>query len=286
MSKPKRQHIVPQFVLRNFVDNKGLLHRFRKCKPDEGIVSVTPKKAFVQTHVYSKKTAEHGRDVSLEESYSRLESDASTRIFTILSEVRNNRIPSFSPDDRDVLNRFFYHQWTRVPDVMDPIVKGAPFDGFIETTKFLATAVGASVSLEEEHKAKKDRDLILHNARVEALGETSPTAFPMIEQLGLTIAHIDLSECCFVVGSNPVVTTVSILSGHLNGSGVGITLPVAHDTALVFHGSSLEPRVDVIDSREKVGKFNEQVFEQSSEVASHSRQLLVSLVNGFKDRVR
>ena len=279
MSNPKQQHLVPQFILRNFVDKRGQFHYFRKQKSKAGVVVRNPKTAFRQRHIYSERTAEQAWDASLEDFYSRIESDAAPRISTIVSDVRKNKSPSLSRDDSTILTEFVYHQWTRVADVMDPIVSNAPYETFIEHTKSVVALAGGSMSPEQEQQLWENQGVILHNARVKALRETSHKVLVLMKKFGLTIAHIAAPTCGLVIGSNPVVTNASILAGKVTGPDLGLTFPVASDIALVFHAASPGADVILINSSNSVARFNDNVFDQSSEAASQSRSVLLSLAS-------
>ena len=278
MSNPKQQHLVPQFILRNFANYNGQIYYFRKHKSEDRIVLRNPKSIFRKRHIYSEITAEQTKDASLERFFSEVESDAATIISTIINGVRNNTWTSPSRSDLDILIKFVYHQLTRVPEVMDPIVDNVPYADLVERVK---TAAGGSLSTEQEQQLWQEQEVNLHNARVRALKEESKPVLTLMNECGLTIAHIDGSTGGVVVGSHPVVTNASILGGQVGDPGFGVTFPVASDVALVFHAVSPQDSVVLVDSVSDVGRFNDGVFGQSREVGSGSRSVLVSLANRF-----
>lgn len=279
MSNPKQHHRVPQFILRNFVNDNGQIYYFRKRKSEEGIVLRSPKSIFRQRHIYSEIRAEQAKDASLEKFFSQLESAAATRVLTIISGVRNNNWTSPSGSDIDILIEFMYHQLTRVPEVMEPIVSKVPYASVVEQAKAVVALRGASISPEEEQQVWQRKEINLHNARVKVLKEESQTVLTLMRTCGLTIAHIARSTGGLVIGSHPVVTNASILEGQVADPGFGATLPVAPDVALVFHAVSAKRGVVIVDSVSDVGKFNCSAFNQSREVGSRSRSVLLSLAN-------
>ena len=287
MTKPRRQHTIPQFILRHFVEDKGRIYYFRKSNVDRGIIPTTPKNTFVEGDAYSIRTLEEAIDVSVENKFSKIESLAALSVSKILEAIRNDRMPSLTQNDRIALNWFIYHQATRVPDVTDRIVAETPFEQMVQDAKEQILAQGGTVPLEQERELIESKDQLLHNARVMAVGTTSEKVMPYLEKRGLTILHIVRDDMCFVIGSNPMLRSTRNGKSHLADLDVELHLPVASDTALVLHGSSPEKFiVRVVKDRDWVRDFNERVFAQSSATASGSRQLLVSLARRFNYPVR
>ena len=282
MTKPRRQHTIPQFLLRHFVEDKGRIYYFRKANPDRGIIATTPKNTFVEGDAYSIRTLEEGIDVSVEEKFSKIESLAALSVSKILEAIRNDRMPSLTQNDRIALNWFIYHQSTRVPDVTDRMVEETRFEQMVQDAKDKILAQGGAVPIEQVRQLMESKDQLLHNARVMAVGTTSMKVMPYLEKRGLTIAHIVRNGMCFVIGSKPMLRSSHNGKSHLADLDVELHLPVASDTALVLHGSSPEKyTVRVLNDKGWVRDFNERVFAQSSATASGSRQLLVSLARRF-----
>lgn len=96
MSKPKRHHFIPQFLLRNYVNERGSLWVFRKGGPD--VFEVTPNNIALEKHYNS--THENGRrDSALE---------------TRLAEVVENR---YAPVMKDLIDRIRDGQDIDLPSI-------------------------------------------------------------------------------------------------------------------------------------------------------------------------
>ena len=286
MNKPRRQHTIPKFLLRNFTDSSGCTYYFRKTEADLGIIKISPNNLFVEKDRNSIIGPNGDMDYSLEDHFAELEGVASATINKILDSIRDDKMPVIDSNDRIVLNFFVYHQWARVSDVMDRIVQNTPFEKMVENAKQEVVARCGTVSLSEENEILADKKRLLHNARVQTMATKSGKVIPMLEARGLTIAHIRQQQLGFVIGSNPVLKSTRNGKSGLDDLDVEVILPVAPDTALVLHGESQNTyRVDVIDNRQMVRGFNEAIFAQSSGIVSQSEQLLQSLAGRFDDRV-
>ena len=282
MSEPRKQHTTPQFILRNFLDDEGLLYYFRKSTDDPKIVRTKPKRVFVERDTYSVKGPNQELDLK---QFSRLEGLAAPVINSVLGAVRSNRAPNLSTDDQSVLKDFIYFQWTRVSEVMDPIVDQAPFEHFIEIMKQQLLSMGGILSSEDEQELLENRDELMQRAKVIALREPSLRVMPLLERRKLTIDHISIPACFFVIGSSPVVKSIHQGGSDLNAPEIEVSLAVAPDTSLVLRSQSTQ-EVHRVKDREAVQTHNETCFEQSRGIASNSRSLLVSLANRFNYRVR
>ena len=286
MSRPRRQHTIPEFLLRNFTDGSGCTYYFRKVESDASIIKVSPRNVFVERDRNSIIGPEGQIDSSLEEHFSQLEGLACDVILKLLDSIRSDQLPEINTNDRIVLNYFVYHQWTRVPDVMDGIVRNTPFEEMVEDTKKEVLAKGGTVSLREVKEILDDKERFLHNARVQTMAAKSEKIIPWIEARGLTIFHIRSPGLSFVLGSNPVLRSKGNTKNDLSDLSVEVSLPIAPDTALALHGGSPDKfRVHPLYDRQIVRAYNEAVFAQSTGTVSMSRQLLRSLAKRFNHRV-
>ena len=133
---------------------------------------------------------------------SKLDGLASATIAKILDSIRCDQLPDLNSNDRIILNYFVYRQWTRVSDVMGPILDSAPFERLVEDAKQEAVSKGGTFSVAEEKEILADKERLLHNARVQSMAEPSAKVMSMLEARGLTIVHIRRARLAFVLGSN------------------------------------------------------------------------------------
>ncbi|MXW37400.1 MAG: DUF4238 domain-containing protein [Acidobacteria bacterium] len=280
MSKARRQHFIPRFVLNNFTDDTGHIYYCRRSESHSAVVRTTPTNVFVEKDLYSIKGDNNNIDVSLEHQFSRLEHVASQIVAKILLAVRVNELPKLSRGDRIVLNNFVYYQWKRVSDVVNSVASGLPFERIVRDGKREIEAQGGTVPLEEEERLYRERDRLIHNAKVAAIASSSSKVMPFLQKRGLKIFHIGEKQLSLAIGSNPIVRGRHNDTTSLDDLDVEVILPIAPDTALVLSGGSpYSFQVRPLNDEHIVRDFNENVFRQSKAVASPSRQLLVSLVD-------
>ena len=286
MNLPRRHHTIPEFLLRNFTDSSGSNYYFRKTADDRRIIKTSPRNVFVERDVNSTIGADGQLDPAFEEHLSKLDGLASAAIAKILHSIRGDQLPALNSNDRIVLNYFVCRQWTRVSDVMAPIVENAPFERLVADAKQEAVSKGEAFSLSEEEAILADKQRLLHNARVQSMAEPSARVMSMLEARGLTIFHLPNAGLAFVLGSNPVLKSTRDGKSDLRDLGVEVILSIAPDTALVLHGDSPDKfRVHPLHDRGLVRQHNEAVFAQSSGTVSQSRQLLRSLARRFNYRI-
>lgn len=286
MNLPRRHHTVPEFMLRHFTDSSGSTYYFRKAAADRGVIKASPRNLFVERDVNSTIGADGKLNPVFENQLSELEGLASATIAKILESIRGGHLPCLNSNDRIILNYFVYRQWTRVSDVMGPIVDSAPFDRLVADAKQEAVSRGEAFSLSEEEEILADKERLLHNARVQSMAEPSARVISMLEARGLTILQIQRSGLTFVLGSNPVLKSTRDGTSDLRDLDVEVVLAIAPDTALVLHGDSPDKfRVLPLHDKSLVREHNEAVFARSSGTVSQSRQLLRSLARRFNYRI-
>lgn len=105
---PRRQHDVPEMLLKRFTNDDGKFYVFDKSKPEKGIQYVTPYGAFWEPHFYTSRTADGEKDTSLESYYSKLESDTDPIIEKIVCAVRNSEKPNLTEEEKQKWDRFFW----------------------------------------------------------------------------------------------------------------------------------------------------------------------------------
>ena len=125
-NKPKRNHYIPQMLLKNFCGESG------RVWVDDGkkIYSTNPRNVFVQGHLYTKsifgnspKDTDHEDFLnSIEKSYeyeerlSEIESRATPAVQEIVDHVRQGKCPQLSIELRDAWKRFLIAIARRTPE--------------------------------------------------------------------------------------------------------------------------------------------------------------------------
>ena len=118
---PKRHHYIPQFLLKNFLDDSDRFWVFdkKKGKLHQG----TPRNTFVEKNLYRTINFDHGNySCEAEEELSRIESRAAPVIKKIIKCARNNEYPKLSLEHRDAWNRFYHTSCRRTPEFAEEML--------------------------------------------------------------------------------------------------------------------------------------------------------------------
>ncbi len=277
----RRNHYIPQMLLRNFVDNNGLLHCYNKKSDMKKIFSSHPKNVFLETDLYLTKDQNNVISEGLEKYFSKLEGYTAEIIKKIVASVRKLEKPNLTVQEKEIWNMFFYYQWKRVPDKFRQFIPSSE-DFEKETIEILKVFEKKHGSLEEDKRPNiKDpnwQERILQGAIVQALASPGSTAQTILNQKGLGFLFISKANKSFVVGSNPVLRLTYKGQSNLNDSSIEIWLPISHD--IVVGPSAFQPddeRIIEFNDHEKIRYFNECVLDQSTSIAGRSIELITSL---------
>ena len=129
MNQPKRHHYIPVMLLNRFTDDDGGLWLCRRAGKETKIQLVSPKNAFVEGHLYTKRDGSGNPDMSVEAGLSAVEGDASPVIDRIVDHSLAGHCPCLSALDRQNLVQFMIclrrrdpgnRQW--VEKTLDPLM--------------------------------------------------------------------------------------------------------------------------------------------------------------------
>lgn len=113
--KPKRNHIIPQMLLRNFADGGQYLHVLNKRKPKP--YKSTPRKAFVEKNRYVRhRDGGEQDDYEVEKRLSKIEDAAAPAIEKIIASARHGDFPKLSSEHQRAWKRFFFTSHLRNRD--------------------------------------------------------------------------------------------------------------------------------------------------------------------------
>ncbi len=247
---PRRQHYIPQMLLKNFCDDFG---RIWVCDQNTGeIFSGKPKNVFVKKDLYtnyevkpvlkSEKYEDFLRSISPNYQYenilSEIESKAAPVIQWIIEQARCNRTPRLSPEDRDAVKRFILALGRRTPESQKRVSSGKNIDDiFYEAAKGIAR--------KDNYKGLPDRELIYQDPRISTLKDLTGSnvnarfaagdhpreqsnAVRFCRETGLMVAVIRIPKRSFVIGSHGV-TIVQFPNKVAPESWI----PIAYDVAVV-----------------------------------------------------
>lgn len=264
MNKPTSQHYVPQMLLRNFTDKLNRLHCFDKSSPEKSIHLKYPASFCEEDDIYTQLNENGERDVSAEKDFSDLENICAPIIRKIIKATRKRNQPDLTCAEKENLRHFFLSQYSRVPDRSKPFAGSRLLRCCIENPeKFLNMS-------EEKRNDFKQKE----NFRFLTLLKKKPSkkTLSISENEDMVIGIASGKNESFIIGSNPV----QIIQPQ--GCDLDETwLAIAPDIAITV----CSPRCDqgFIEFKDNdIHLFNEEIFNQSTEVAGDSKELIERVV--------
>jgi hypothetical protein len=269
---PKLHHFLPQMLLRRFTDTKGKLAFFTKVAPTAGVLGGKPKSLFAENHLYSIEQADGSRDVELEKTFAKLEGEIEAIFGKIVSRTRLGERPGLSIEEKRVLDRFFYMQWKRVPDMHAkvPTLQNADANIEEEIADLLAKHPDRVAEL-QAFRSPEEKARLAQGAKVKAIGMDVGQVTAVLDQRGLVIARA--LEGAFAIGSSPIIRK----RGDLRAPDSEAWLPIASDLA-IGPGSTKGTETLIDLSSGQVDGFNQITARQSTFFAAASRSLVEQLV--------
>ncbi|WP_316359769.1 DUF4238 domain-containing protein [Devosia sp.] len=280
MSEPKRHHFVPQLLLRNFVNDDGLLFYFDKSAPYPAIRARSPKVVLNEWHLYTSVGSDGSRDVSQELAYSRLENLAKPVIDKIIAAARTRQVPHLSTMEKRTWDVFLYEQWRRVPEVLKGLYSEEDWQRQINDAVLdIEAKIDRPLSADEcaEVASFRDTARFRQSVLVKALGKQSRRTVGVLNSRGLSIGVAPQGRS-FVIGSKPTVRFSSPTSTRLDDPGVEFWLPIAHD--VIVSPGSADPSYEQLFFLDTpmVRKVNAMATGQSTKIVARSESLLRSLL--------
>lgn len=278
MSKPKRHHFNAEMLQKRFVNADGGLWVYNKEHPNRGIIPLNIEDTFVVGHLYSTVEADGSRDPALEEFFSSFESDTNWIIEKIVLAARQRANPQLSFSEFETWTRFFIYQQKRVPDFFKPISDNEVTPERIETIvdKYEASFGPVPAEIREQVKSRESVKRLKQNSLVASLRDPSPMVEQALQGKGLALAVLNRENRSFILGSSPMARLGVRNGSSLDNPEVELWLPIARDVAVTPYGSPGEIRIEVIEERQ-LRLVNQEIFRQSTIVASGSKDLIESL---------
>jgi len=120
---PRRHHFVPQMILRNFTADDGRLCYHQRDWEEGKIVRVKPNDVFFERDLYTRLLADGSKDVSIELTFSKIESVAANFIGQLCAGVRQGNTITMN----DGAWNFWFHLVKRTPGYMNAITDNPEF---------------------------------------------------------------------------------------------------------------------------------------------------------------
>ena len=301
-NNPIRQHYIPEFLLRNFLDDRGQLWIYDKGQ--EKIYTTNTKNAFVKNNTYTRYRFEHIekntkpeefidsviKDYKYEiESFARdIESKASPVISRIIEEARSNQCPQLSRKQAIHWKRFMLAMARRTPESQRRVAAiKSDDDAFYMGAKARADEVGYDLpdreSLYQDPRIRKLKDFVMTNVNAKfAAGESHRERIEedrFCHETGLRVAVIrnPSPRNSFLIGSHGLAI---VQSGHPDASVNGSWLPIAHDVAVSATPAPNKEFLLILDDENKriVEAINIASDSHSQTIAGRSEELIRSFI--------
>ena len=297
---PKRNHYIPQMLLRNFCDESD------RVWVDDGkkMYSTNPRNVFVQGHLYTRSIFENSpKDTdhedflaSIEKSYeyeerlSEIESRATPAVQEIVDHVRQGKCPQLSIELSDAWKRFFVAIARRTPESQTRVAAlTGHVDAFYEASKHVANLdaypLPDSATLYQDDRVLGLKNIVMTNVNAKfAAGNDSHIeneTRKFSQKSGLSFVVIRILEKSFVIGSHGLTMVDRKLAGNLTAIS---WLPIAHDIAVgatAFPDRELLSFLDGNNGGERViSVMNRTTASMSKIIVGQSEDLVRSLRKG------
>ena len=285
---PKRHHYIPQFLLKNFLDDSDRFWVFdkKKGKLHQG----TPRNTFVEKNLYRTLIFDHGNySYEAEEELSRIESRAAPVIKKIIKCARNNEYPKLTLEHRDAWNRFYHTSCRRTPEfAKEMLYSDERFDEvFHLVIKRLLLQQGLDPLdrqfLDQNPILKWAKTVMMKNSKARFASGEHPHLQADVERFsretGLRIAVIRQPKRSFVIGSHGAAI---VQPTDKRDQTQGGWLPIAHD---VIVAPTSHPERELLlplngGNDYIIKRINRASFRQSRIIAGRSKTLICSLMQG------
>jgi hypothetical protein len=264
---------------RNFTDADGTLFCFDKEKPEKGVFRKSPLKLFVARHLYSQVDPSGKRDATLEIRLGQFEGQIRPVLDRFIHAARHETYRAVTKAEIDLWLDYFYLQGKRTPDAMKDNLRNfdpnAHLDQVLAKARLLFPSRYAEI---DEIDQPAERERLIKNATVNAVGRGSRTVSGILKWRGIAIAHVNVPGRSLVLGSHPVVRMQSSDIRDLNTE---MWLPIAPDVAVgLGHGNGKILALEINDTT-AIRRMNVAIAGQSRLIAGQSQELIRSLARHF-----
>lgn len=277
---PKKQHFVPQHLLKRFTDERDRLFFFERRAVPRIVRHATPKELFSAKHLYSQQNLDGSRDAEVEQFFALLESDADIVIEKIVDNARTDRNVLLSPEDRSIADKYFHYQWRRVPSAIKST--SGLIDGQAALDYSLKKQIIRRGALSSEHvkffENAGNRTRILRNAQIKSLKLPAPQVLEALSRKPFVVARPDKwQKKSFIITSSPILRTSNSSATDLRDPSVELWLPIASDVMVGYAGTDHIDRPMTLPDN-LVRHINLNLARRSDLMAGRSEKLIISMM--------
>jgi len=274
MSSAKKQHYVPQFLLRNFANDGDKIYSCRADNKD-CVFGCGVQDIFTMNHVHTKFLDDGSRNDDAEDEF--FEEKTAPNLFEkILKCMRRKVAPSLTKSEQVALVECVARLVTRDPNLFGAIAADREFDDKVRETIELFAASDA----EKAHYLQPSEfERLKHNARADALPVKPELLIANLSQFGLVFQILKEHVPPLVVGNQIWVV-------DRRSSNAMSWLPIAYDAIIAFWGEPGEIEFSEVGHSAWVRAANTAIARQCFQIAGRSREDIRALAKHltFKPR--
>lgn len=273
----KRHHYVPQMILRNFVDERGMLYCFRK--EHQQSFEASPEDVYVKKWLYTQRGAGADADAKERELGTRIEGPAHPIVDKIVTRAREGRLPALTPEEKSKWDLFFCVQMRRTLAARTDLDERQLVRDAIEMFERRVGSLSSTERAVIDGTAEKRREAV-DNAWTGILTDPQGDVFRALRRKGLLVLVLENPRKSFVVGSVPVLPMIPA-GATLDDDDAAALFPVARDVAVACVDCCGDEELRVLpkgtQGTEDLRQINLSILKQSSIIASGSKKLVDSL---------
>ena len=269
-------------ILRNFVDERGLLHCYRK--ESDRTFDASPENVFVRQRLYSK----HGddglkTDASKEQELGvQIEGPAQPVVEKIVASARARQLPELTREEKYAWDMFFCVQARRTAAARADLDDSDLMQGAIDAAEKRAGPLSPEERAEIDGTPDRRRTAI-DEAWIDTITEPMGDLFDALRLKGLLILMIENPKKAYVIGDVPILPMIP-LGATLHHRDAADLFPVARDVAVACSGSYRDEELCLVPKGNQgtrlLRTINLAILEQSSMVACPTSRLIESLRRG------
>ena len=277
-NNPRRNHTIPQMLVRNFADEGLRLHVLNKKK--KRVYKASPRKAFVENNRYVRyRDGGLQDDYEVEKELGEIEGAAAPAIRRIIASARKGVFPKLSPRHWAAWKRFFFTAHLRTPEnatrIMNDLGSEKALDEAFDKVlqqQGLASLDRGVYDLDPQWANLKG--MARHNNIATLAAGLPPQVNNELEryahQVGLLVGVIQDPSYEFILGSCAGVVIAS--QGEMDSMS-GSWLPISYDVAI---GISAFPDRELLLplGPTDVQRINNVSYEKSQIVAARTESHL------------
>ena len=252
-----------------FADSDGFVWWWSKDLSGSQLKKGKPEVVFRRRDLNARVLDDGTLDQEAEREMQVFDDNIAPFVDKLISQGRNERPPSLTPNEKELVNHFMYVQFKRSPEWRTENMERDVYRDLTggDLPKNVPPKIRASSDASVSSKARR----ILQNDFAESLPLEDKEVARVLREKGLLLCRAP-QNTALVLGTTGVVSA-GAAAGSLREAHRGLAIPLASDIFL-YVGKSKDNREYRTLSAEQVQSINRQVAKHSYGIAGRSSELL------------